>query len=643
MAATLMPEAAPVAPAADANVIRVDFAAAPEAEVVDTRNMLDLHTRLVEMFEESEEASRSNREKAERDTDYRDGKQWTDEEVKKLRKRGQPAITHPLIRQKVDYLLGLERAQRTDPQALPRNPNPMDEGAAEVATDALRFVCEQQRYDQTRSRAWEDILVPGWGGVEVGVKETARGKMLVTISRCAWDRIFVDPYSSAFDYSDANYLGMVRWMDRDEAMKEYGPAAARVFDECFAGSSVGTYDDRPRHTSWLQWGKRRRVRVVLVYYKDPDGIWNFAEFTKGGYLREGVSPYLDDDGQPEHPYVWRSAYIDRDNNRSGVVRDLIDLQDEVNKRRSKAMHAINSRQTFGNRKLPDVNNLRREMARVDGHVEMEGDAEFGKDFGIIPTSDIAQGNLTLLQQAMNAFEILGPNAAMQGKGPQDQSGRAILAQQQGGAIQMGTLSDTLRDMDHEVYRKIWRRIRQFWTDETWIRVTDDEQKLKWVGLNQPVPDPATGMVAVDPMTGQPMLRNPVAEMDVDIIVDDAPHTASLHDEQFGKLVDLGKIGIRFPEKVYIAASNLRNKSDLMRMLDEAQQAPNPLQQAVAESELQNKQADTAHKAAQAEKAQAQAAETVQKVDREQRAQAQQDALNALAMHVAARSQLPPGY
>lgn len=619
------------APANAVAIVEVEEVAVDPA--VEQRALLDLHLRLVEMYDEAEDTSRTNREKAERDVDYRDGKQWTDAEVKQLRKRGQPAITHPLIRQKVDYLLGLERSQRTDPRALPRNPNPNDEGAAEAATDALRFVCEQQRYDQIRSRAWEDILVPGWGGVEVGIKWDARGRPTVTLQRCSWDRMFADPHSSQPDYSDANYLGMVRWMDREEAIAEYGPEAKEVFDECFAGHSANdTYDDRPKHMGWVRWGKRRRVRVVLIYYKAPDGVWNFAEYTKGGFLRFGESPYLDDDGVPEHPYCWRSAYVDRENNRSGIVRDLIDLQDEVNKRRSKAMHAINSRQTYGNQKIPDVNGLKRELNRVDGHVEMQGDAQFGTDFGIIPTADIAQGNLTLLQQAMNAFEVLGPNAAMQGKGPQSQSGRAILAQQQGGAIQMGTLSDTLRDMDHEVYRKIWRRIRQFWQAEMWVRVTDDEQKLKWVGLNTPVMDEMTGLPMVGPY-GEPLVQNDVAQMDVDIIVDDSPHMATLQGEQFAKLVDLAPI-VPMPPKVYLTASDLRNKGDLIRLLDEAQQAqgqPNPLAQAAAETELQNKQADTAHKAAQAQKAQAQAAETAQKLAQQQRAEAQQAALDELAM------------
>jgi hypothetical protein len=573
------------------------------------------HTRLVEMFEEAEDASASNREKVERDVDYRDGKQWTEAQVEKLRKRGQPAITHPLIREKINYLLGLERAQRTDPRALPRNPNPQDEGAAEAATDSLRFVCQQQRYDQSRSRCWEDILVAGWGGIEIGVKLAEGRPPEITLKRCAWDRMFYDPYSSEFDFSDANYLGMVRWMDRDEAIAEYGDGADRVFDESFQGFGAGdTYEDKPKSSYWVSWGKRKRIRVVLMYYKAPSGVWNFAEFTRGGFLRQGESPFLDDDGVPEHPYVWRSGYVDRENNRSGMVRDLIDLQDAINKFHSKAVHTINARQTFGNRKLPDVNTLRREINRPDGHIALEGDAEFMKDFGVIPTGEMSAGNLQLMDRALGAFTLFGPNAAMQGKGSQSASGRSIQANQQGGAIQMGALADTLNDMDFEVYRKVWRRVRQFWNAEMWVRVTDDEQKPRWVGLNQPIVD-EMGYPAIDPATGMPQVRNAVAEMDVDIIVDTTPHQASLHGEQFGKLVELAPV-VPMPPKVYLEASDLRNKGKLIQLHDEwmASQQPQPPQEpapdpmaqqaqiAALQVELENKQADTANKQASAKSA-----------------------------------------
>ena len=40
------------------------------------------------------------------------------------------------------------------------------------------------------------------------------------------------------------------------------------------------------------------------------------------------------------------------------------------------------------------------------------------------------------------------------------SGRAIVASQQGGMIQIGDLMDNLRHLDRRVFRAMWNRIRQ---------------------------------------------------------------------------------------------------------------------------------------------------------------------------------------
>jgi hypothetical protein len=598
--------------------------AEPPAPVIDR----DLHMRLVEDFEAAEDASRENREKAERDVDYYDGKQWTQEEVRKLRKRGQPAISLNLIRQKIDFLQGLERTQRTRPRGLPRTP--MHQEDALAVGDALKFVVDDNRYDQLRSRIWKDLLLVGWGGTEMSIEEASQThgaptKRIVE-RRCAWDRMFWDPYSSEDDFSDASHLGMVLWMDRTDAVRTYGEGAGQVFDETVKGAEVGgTFDDKPRLTTWVQSGKRRRVRIVQMYrLGDDTGEWEFWEFTKGGILKGGPSPWLDEQGNRVHPYEWATAYCDRDNNRYGVVRDMIDPQDEANKRRSKALHHFTTRQTFG---TPESmggmsrEDMRRELARPDGHIELPTGSKFGDSFGIIPTNDQAAGHFELLQQVMSVFETMGPNASMQGKGPQSQSGRAILANQQGGAVQMGTLTDTLRDMDHRTYRKIWNAIRQFWTGETWVRVTDDEKNLKWVGLNTPkmVPvlhpvtggeliDPQTGQPAqqpvIDPATGQPVLQNAVAQLDIDIDIDEAPDMGTMLDEQFAMLVQLKQMDVQgeIPFKALIeAAPNLRNKDKILEAISQREQTPDPAKVAAAQTELENKQADTAKKAAQAKK------------------------------------------
>jgi len=562
------------------------------------------HGFLIDRFLDAEDGSDYSRVRAQKYVDYYDTKQWTDEEIRELKKRGQPAITWNLVRQKIEYLQGLERTQRTRPRALPRTPQHEQDSFA--ATDALQYVFDDTRYEETRSRVWGDILKAGWGGVSVEVMKRAPDYMASTaltpgtpivsivVKRCAWDRMFWDPYSAEDDFSDAMYLGLVLWMDREAAIRDFGAGAAQVFDETVTlGESGGTYDDKPKSQSWVSGsGQRKRVRVVCMYFIAEDGEWDVAYFTKGGILYSDASPWLDEDGRREHPFGWRAAYVDRDNNRYGPIRDMVDLQDEVNKRRSKALHHFTARQTFGNQKFEqNAAENKKQLHNPAGHVKLLGHAKFGEDFGIIPTNDQAQGHFEMLAQATAAFETVGPNAAMQGKKDANESGRAILAQQQGGVIQMGTLTDALRQMDMQVYRKIWNRIRQYWDAPTWVRVTDNEQNVRFIGLN--------GAVTTDPKTGEEQVGPPVAQMDVDIIIDDAPSGIALMDEQFQLLVQLKQFDQKgeLPLRALIsAAPNLRTRQELLRAMDEAQsQPPDPVAVAGAEAEVADKQASAAQK------------------------------------------------
>lgn len=572
---------------------------------------------LIDMFESAEDASSKNREFAERDVDYYHNKQWTESEVKKLEKRGQPAIMKNRIRRKIKFLQGLEQQQRTDPRATPRTPK--HEQDAYSATAVLRFIVDQNRYNQTRSKVFWDVAAAGWGGTEVTVEDQPGSpNPKIVIRRCQWDRMWFDAYSQEDDFSDANHLGLVLWMDREEAIARYGADASKVFDETIQTAQVGgTYDDKPKYFTWSSYDKKRwRVRVVQAYFRGDDGDWYFAEYTKGGLLNYGPSPWLDEFGKPEHPYSWGSANVDRDNQRYGEIRSMIDLQDAINKRESKLLHLVSVRQTFGTAGAfgkMSVNDMKTELSKPDGHVSLQQGVEFGKQFGVIPTGDMADAQFQILQADNAEMDLEGPNASMQGKGRQGESGRAILAQQQGGAIEQSGLMDTLRDIDHRTYRKAWNRVRQSWQAEQFVSVTDDLKNLKWVGVNepemQPIMDPMTGGPAVDPATGQPVmqpvidpvtgqpkLKNPVSELDVDITIDDAPTSGTMQDEEFGRMVELAKIVPAMqalPADVWLGMSNLKNKSELAQKIGEQQQAasqqPNPEQQA-AQAQLQLEQA-----------------------------------------------------
>ena len=502
----------------------------------------------ITQFEDAERITYDARAKSEQCRDYFDDKQLTEQERTALEKRGQPPVIFNEIKPKIKTMLGLEKQTRKDPKAFPRNPD--DEDAARACTDAIRYVCDDSRWDDVRSAAAKNIAIEGTGAVFVGVKRTREGYD-PEIRKVAWDRFYYDPYSADDDFADAQFKGIVVWLDLDEARRLY-PNADEVIIDTWKSSSAGeTYDDKPKYKTWAD-HKRRRVRLCEHYYREGD-VWMYAVFTGGGFLVEPMpSPYLGEDGQPECPIKAVSLYVDRDNNRYGEVQSMISPQDEINKRRSKALHTSNTRQVRVSPAVADnPNKVRNELARPDGvFIGEQGEVE------VLGTADMLMGNLNLMQDARDHIHRVGANSAMAGKDTGGQSGKAIALQQMGGMTEAADYLDAIRRLSLEVYRSVWARVRQFWTAERWIRVTDDEQNVRFVGLNRPVTalqamaqqmgvtkenvqqappevQQQLQMMAQDPRSQMVVaVENNVTELDVDILVDEGVDTPTIQAEQF---------------------------------------------------------------------------------------------------------------
>lgn len=574
----------------------------------------------VKMFEASEQATDEARQNAELSRDYYDNKQWTAAEVAELKQRGQPVITDNVIAGKINWLMGQEMARRTDPKAYPRNPG--DEQGAEAATDAVRFVCDKERWDETRSQVWNNMLIDGFGGCEVTVAEKRSG-IEIKINHYPWDRLFYDPHSRRSDFSDARYLGAVIWSDAKALARKY-PDAVDAIEATMSNSLGETYEDRPKYQLWGD-RERNRVRCVLMYYLDADDRWRWVKFTAGAVLKSGESPFVNEDGETVCPLIMQSAYVDRENNRYGEAWKMISQQDEINKRRSKLLHMANSRQTMAIKgAVASVAALKRELARPDGHVEYEQLDDSGRpSFSLIPTNDMATSQFALLQEAKQSLSEMGATEALMGSADGD-SGRAVLAKQQGAAQALTPLNDKLHQFTRRVYEAVWQRVRQFWTEEKWIRVTDDERNIRFVGLNRPVtlqeklqqqsPEviqrfaQANGLVPNDPRLQQVVdVENQIQRLDVDLIMEEVPDTVTLESETFEQLVaiDAARGGI-LPIEMLIKASPLRSKvkAEILDFFEQQKQAQAQGQEQGNGLQEQFARLEMADKAAKIEKMQA---------------------------------------
>ena len=580
----------------------------------------DLLSRVKNMFEEARQTLDNARRESEIDFDYFHGHQWTGEELAELRRRRQPILTFNLIRNKVESLCGVEENTLTSPKAWPRSP--ADENAAKVATDTLRYVSDINRFDKTRVDVLRDMLIGGSGAAMVEIErkgEDARPE--IKIRRINWETFVYDPFSRNTDFSDSRYLGAAQWMDEADILALYGEKASDAVEgalfEAGLGASVAGdgFEDRP---NWA-WGdaQRRRALVVELYHREG-GLWHHTVFTGSGIIRSGLSVYLDADGIPACPIEAVSAYVNRENERYGVVRDMRSPQDEINHRRSKLLHLLNTRQTFrkeGAIASRDPQTMRRELNKPDGDVVIAKNATWGQDVGIIDTDRQSAGQSELLEEAKAFLDRLGPNMSLVGREETaNQSGRAILAQQQAGMAELATLFAAHNDWVLRIFRQIWARARQFWKAPMFIRVTDDLQSAQFIQINEPVFD-EFGQPVINPQTGEPLIRNRLAEMGVDLVVDRAPFAVNLQIEEFRILADLAAAGVAIPPNVLIMASTLRNKQALLEALNPptpppAPPQPDPITMQLGAAETARLQAEAAERMARADKLHAETQKTL---------------------------------
>lgn len=580
-------------------------------------NVDDWHGRLVTWINEADDATLEARELSEKARRYYDSEQWTPEEVSKLAKQKQAATVINRIKPKMDGLMGMERVNKTTAKAFPRTPKHTQ--AATAATEAIRFVLQNNNYADARSACWDNIVIEGTGGCEVLVKPDG-DDFRITIKHIMWDRLVYDPFSRRKDFSDARYLGQVVWMDYDEAIALY-PDAADVLENTI-GSNSTTYDDKPR---WAD-NTRHRVKIVELYYR-RDGEVYYACFTRGGYVKNPkVSPYVNEEGETEWPYEFASAFVTREGVRYGAVRQLTDIQDEINKRRSKALHLMSVRQVRWERgAVEDINKARAELAKPDGVLETTP----GMEFEILKTGDMASAQFNLLTEAKQEIDAVSYSAAAAGKETRQMSGVALRSREMASQTELAPMFDVLKGLDVRVYRKVWNRIKQYWKAEKWIRVTDDENNLKFVGLNKPMTageqlmQKAQERVAAGDMPPQQLqvlqqriaqdpamqeivgTENDIADLDMDIVMDDAPDAVTTQAEDFAVLGEMVKSGFQMPAEAVIEASPLASKDKILKMMREQRQAQVPPQvqqqmQQMQEATKKLAQENQALKAAQQE-------------------------------------------
>jgi hypothetical protein len=605
---------------------------------------------MIELYEAAAEAAVENNKLCRRDRDFYDGNQWSEDELAKLAETNQPPAVKNRIAKKINFTLGEEIAKRIAPTTKPRTPKHEDDHRA--MTGALRYVSDDQRFDQVRSAVFKDMLIYGLGA-SLKSYDRATGKHALT--HVLWDRYVRDPHARTLNCSDALHHDIVVWMDIAEALRKFPDAKAAIKNAVgndSAGNPDSTTDDAPR--KWID-RKRQRVKVV-EHYQLVGEDWYCASIAGRELVKKPErTDIMDEKG--EHsvcPVVVAVCYLDQDGNPYGLVRGLISGQEWLNKLSSKVLYQLSVKNVIAERDL--IRNPKRFMqnlAKPDGYNEVEPGALQEGRILIQTGTELAGALVNLMEQAKQDIDTIGPSASMLPGAPAT-SGREVLARSKAASQELGSAFDSLREWSLANFVLDWLCIKWNWTDEKWLRVTDDNETsgYKFVGLNrqmpraerlqellgkdQPMPLPRAIEIAAgddgktvlaqatqilqaqaqrmgqqpgqqqDPkqaeqqvlalvmrhplMTDVMTVANNVAEMDIDVVLDDAPDVRVLAEEQFETLSAMAPAMMQARQdmapkivRMMIQASSLPDKREIMAEWDKP---PDPQAQQMQQAQQQ---------------------------------------------------------
>lgn len=521
---------------------------------------------------------------------YYHGAQWSAEDIRVLRARRQPIITFNRVGRKINGIVGLVERVRQDPKAFPRSPK--HEEGAEIATTCVRELLDQSDWRTLEAECTRHCAIDGISGVELRLIEGDHGDPDILLAQVFGDDYFYDPRSYKYDFSDARFEGIGKWIDVEEAIELFPDKEELLRGLIENGSDLTTRSDR--EFKWVL-STEKQIRLVEHWYRYK-GKWCWAFYVSNVLLDEGISPFVDERGKTDRRFKMFSAAVDHDGDRYGFVRNLKGAQDETNQRRSKGLHISNSRRVMAEKgAVQDVEKARTEWARPDGWLEVNS----GR-MGSIKPDDTTQelaAQSQWYQDAKNEIDsFANVNVANMAQGAlQNLSGRAINLLQQPGLAELGPFILAIRGWKLRVYRGLFTAAQHHWTAERWIRVTDDGNLDRFIQIN--------GM-EVDEF-GQPVLVNALGSLDVDIILDEGPDVVNMMQDTFDVLKNQPPGTI--PPQVLIELAPIQGsvKQKILKLLEPAPAPPpDPMQQAAQQLTIDSLAAEVADLKAKAKEREA---------------------------------------
>ena len=513
-----------------------------------------------------------------RDRAYYEGYQWDPEEARKLQSLSQPVITVNHLWSKINSLVGMMLQQQPTIKCLPRGQ--ADATIASIATSVIRYVFDINQLNSILTEVATDMLTTGIGWAEVRITPFL-SQDPICIDYVPFDEIIWDPLSRRTDLSDSRFIFRGRWIERDSLEAHFPQAESVLRSLDHLSNPILVPPEVGDPSIWIS-QSRDMVFVLECQYKvfeETKVIWD-------GLQAEKYIPELHDDliamglvsekimtipvvrraiivnGQvildEPLPYAFNSftfvpfiAHRTRHGSTdSGMPLSLVsivkDIQDEINKRRSKTLHYLQAKRVIAPEgAIPNPDEFMEELRRPDAFLSIS--PRFSADqIRIEDDLQLGAQHFALMQEAVNEMSLItGIYPDFLGQPTNARTGAALRVRILQSQNSVQRYFSAIERGIKQIAERTLALIKQFYTPERIQQIVD-----YFSDFHAPV------QFSKDTV----QIRNTLASLRADIIVKVSQGGFTERQEQLVQLVELMKV--LPPELVALSIDVLIDAFDL---------------------------------------------------------------------------------
>ena len=585
------------------------------------------------------------------------GEHWRQADRAQLNAERRPALTTNMVLPTVNTALGELILNKSEAACRPQNGS--DPALADIMTKVLKHIGEANHLQYLRSDVVRDGVITGRGFFDVRLAYNDNLQGEVRISALNPKNVVIDPDGEEYDPDTWGEVFTTKWLTVDDieviyGKKKAGELRSRTGNNMLLGyDSIDEYRDRfgLRYNTWYgtpsaqQAGVTRGVRVIERQYRKlnnqehfldpqtgdtrpvPDGFdrnrvallvqehgfrvvkqlvrrIRWTVIADNQVLHDDWSPYKHFTVVPFFPYFIRGKAF-------GMVENLIDSQELLNKTLSQELHVINTSANSGWKfKSGALANMtpaefEQKGARSGLVIEVNENVE---DVQKIQPNNIPQGlNLVSQKAGEHIKQISGVTNSMLGTDREDVSGKALQKKRAAGAMSLAVVEDNMNRTEAILARNVLDIVQMHYTEPRILTITHNAatNEVETFEVNQ--------------VTAEGAVLNDLTAGEYGITIVSVPFRETLEDSQFDQMLALREAGVAIPDETLIEVSRLQGKAAVLeRIRGDASgpeaQAATALQQRATEAAVAKTEAEAQQKGADAQLRMAKAQAALQPKD-----------------------------